>query len=94
MTITKFYIDESGNTGDLCKVGAHPDFGGQRMFTLACVGVSDLAALEEEICRLKSLHRLQGEELKSTRTSTTLAELNFRFGNAVGNTDIGFVLSV
>lgn len=63
-----FYLDESGNTGDLCKVGAHPSFGGQRMFTLACVGIDDIDALAREVERLKSLHRLQGNELKSTRT--------------------------
>ncbi|MCA1494459.1 hypothetical protein I6F11_26555 [Ensifer sp. NBAIM29] len=61
-------MDESGNTGDLCKVGAHPHFGGQRMFTLACIGGDDLGALSAEIDRLKVLHRLQGGELKSTRT--------------------------
>jgi hypothetical protein len=66
--ITKFYLDESGNTGDLCKVGAPPHFGGQRMFSLACIGVDDLDALGAEIERLKALHRLQGAELKSTRT--------------------------
>lgn len=68
MMIRNFYLDESGNTGDLCKVGAHPSFGGQRMFSLACIGIDDLDALSLEIERLKPLHRLQGEELKSTRT--------------------------
>jgi hypothetical protein len=63
-----FYFDESGNTGDLCKVGAHPSFGGQRMFSLACIGIDDLDALGHEVERLKFLHRLQGTELKSTRT--------------------------
>jgi hypothetical protein len=63
-----FYFDESGNTGDLCKVGAHPSFGGQRIFSLGCVGIDDIDALEHELDRLKSLHRLQGAELKSTRT--------------------------
>ena len=68
MVISSFYLDESGNTGDLCKVGAHPSFGGQRLFSLACIGIDDLDALSLEIERLKPLHRLQGEELKSTRT--------------------------
>lgn len=63
-----FYIDESGNTGDVCKVGAHPSFGGQRMFSLACIGIDDIDALAHEVERLKSLHKLQGTELKSTKT--------------------------
>lgn len=67
MTST-FFLDESGNTGDLCKVGAHPSFGGQRMFSLACIGIDDLDALGKEVDRLKKLHRLQGQELKSTKT--------------------------
>src|SRR5262245_22126663 len=38
------------------------------MFSLACIGIDDMDVLEDEIDRLKSLHRLQGTELKSTRT--------------------------
>lgn len=56
--LENFYLDESGNTGDLCKVGAHPSFGGQRIFTLTCIGIDDLTALGEEVDRLKALHRL------------------------------------
>jgi len=47
--ITNDYLDESGNTGDLCKVGAHPTFGGQRMFVLACVGIPSATELEVEV---------------------------------------------
>ena len=68
--LENFYLDESGNTGDLGKVGAHPSFGGQRLFTLACIGIDDLAALGDEVDRLKALHRLQGTELKSTKTKS------------------------
>jgi len=63
--ITDFYIDESGNTGDLLKVGAHPSFGAQRFFGMACVGVADIGELEDEFKRLRSVHKLQGTELKS-----------------------------
>ncbi|MDX0537062.1 DUF3800 domain-containing protein [Sinorhizobium medicae] len=38
------------------------------MFSLACIGIDDIDALAHEVERLKSLHRLQGTELKSTRT--------------------------
>lgn len=38
------------------------------MFSLACVGIDDLDELGHEVERLKSLHRLQGTELKSTQT--------------------------
>lgn len=64
--ITDFYIDESGNTGDLLKVGAHPSFGAQRFFGMACIGVANITELEGEVKRLRTVHRLQGNELKST----------------------------
>jgi hypothetical protein len=47
-------------------VGGKFDFGDQPMFTLACIGIDDLAALESEIERLKALHKVQGGEIKSS----------------------------
>jgi hypothetical protein len=63
--INNYYLDESGSTGDLVRPGARFDFGQQQMFTLACLGVDDEAALGVEIGRLKTCHRIQASELKS-----------------------------
>jgi hypothetical protein len=63
--ISNYYLDESGSTGDLAHPGARFDFGRQQVFTLACLGVDDEAALGLEIGRLKSRHRIQASELKS-----------------------------
>lgn len=64
--INKYYLDESGSTGDLAHAGARFDFGQQQVFTLACLGVDNERALGLEIERLKACHRIQASELKST----------------------------
>lgn len=64
--ITEYFLDESGNTGDLARPGAHFDFGQQEVFALSCVGVANVSALGDELNRLKSVHRVQAPELKSS----------------------------
>lgn len=61
-----YYIDESGNTGDAVRTGEKFDFGAQPLFTLACIGIDDPASLKGELARLKTLHAVQGVELKSS----------------------------
>lgn len=62
----RFYLDESGSTGDVAKVGAHLDFGDQPIFVLAAIGVRDDVALAVELRRLADLHGVVGAELRST----------------------------
>ncbi|MGO7182504.1 DUF3800 domain-containing protein [Rhizobium brockwellii] len=62
-----FFLDESGNTGDLVKAGANLAFGDQSIFVLVAVGIDDEAALAAELSRLRAVHRIQGSELKSKR---------------------------
>ncbi|WP_034158712.1 DUF3800 domain-containing protein [Sphingomonas sp. ERG5] len=62
----RFYLDESGSTGDVAKVGAHLDFGDQPIFVLAAIGVRDGVALAAELRRLADLHGVVGAELRST----------------------------
>jgi hypothetical protein len=64
--IRNYYLDESGNSGDLAKIGRRRDFGGQPFFVLACLGVANLDDLGREIGRLKKLHRIQSRELKAS----------------------------
>lgn len=64
--VSNYFIDESGHSGDLAKVGARADFGGQPFFTLACGGVDDEPGLDQELSRLKALHRVQGAEPKAS----------------------------
>lgn len=63
----KFYIDESGNTGDIIKTGKNFDFGSQPLFALSAIGVNDVDALHTKIAQLKKKHKIQQKELKSTK---------------------------
>lgn len=63
---TTFYLDESGNTGDLARAGTTMSFGGQATFTLASIGVRDVHAIGVELERLRQRHRVQAQELKSS----------------------------
>lgn len=62
----KYYIDESGNTGDIGFTKNRLDFGGQPVFSLACIGIKDLSALEEKVTELKATHKIRSDELKTT----------------------------
>lgn len=63
----KFYIDESGNTGDVIKTGNNFDFGNQPLFVLSAIGINDLNTLHKKIVQLKKKHKIQQKELKSTK---------------------------
>jgi len=65
--VLNYYIDESGNSGDVLSAGENFDFCGQQVFSLACIGVSDVVKLDDFISTLKNKHRIQGAELKSTK---------------------------
>ncbi|PAQ06726.1 DUF3800 domain-containing protein [Mesorhizobium temperatum] len=64
--ITEYYLDESGSSGDLARAGNRFDFGRQEIFTLACLGVDQADDLGSEIDRLKAIHFVQADELKSS----------------------------
>lgn len=65
MSVRRFFLDESGHTGDLVRQNGALAFGGQPVFALACVGVGDEAALLAELDRLRCVHRVKSSELKS-----------------------------
>lgn len=64
--INKFYIDESGNTGDLVMTEENLNFSSQEYFTLSCVSLKDekLNELESLIKELKKKYKIQNKELK------------------------------
>jgi hypothetical protein len=65
--IADFYIDESGNTGDVLSTGDDFDFCGQPVFSLACIGIDDTQKLDEFISKLKEKYRVQSPELKCSK---------------------------
>ncbi|RRV55511.1 DUF3800 domain-containing protein [Pseudomonas sp. p99-361] len=62
-----YFIDESGNTGDLVLGGDTLSYGGQPYFGLGCIGIKDLTQFEADISALKVKHRIQATDLKSTK---------------------------
>ena len=63
--IVRFFLDESGNTGDATRTGVAFDFDKQPIFVLACIGLSDEIAFTSTFAELKARHRLAGAEVKS-----------------------------
>jgi hypothetical protein len=63
----KYFLDESGNSGDLVKLPPDLKFANQPFFSLSCVGVEDCENLNEYINKLRKKHKVQGNELKSTK---------------------------
>ncbi|MGY3585698.1 hypothetical protein ACVIGB_005247 [Bradyrhizobium sp. USDA 4341] len=59
-----FYVDESGNSGDLANADRAFDFGQQPVFAL--VGIDDDDALAVEFDRLRARHRIRSREVKSS----------------------------
>lgn len=64
-TIRRYFIDESGNTGDATRTGAGFDFDRQPIFVLACLGIEDEEAFAVTFAILKARHRLLATEVKS-----------------------------
>lgn len=63
--INQYFLDESGNTGDLVKLPFDINFASQPFFALSCIQVKDCDALDKYIDVLRKNHKVQGDELKS-----------------------------
>jgi hypothetical protein len=61
-----YFIDESGNTGDLARSDSLFSFGEQPFFSLAAVGLDAAHSLEPAIEQLKASHRIKLPELKAS----------------------------
>jgi hypothetical protein len=61
-----YFIDESGQTGDVATINALSGFYDQPIFCLAAVGVEDELSLEQKISRIREKYRLRFDELKSS----------------------------
>ncbi|TCR63045.1 DUF3800 domain-containing protein [Bosea sp. BK604] len=79
--IKKYYVDESGNSGNLTRSGKGFEFAQQQIFSLACLGVENADALEAEIARLKIAHHIQAPEFKS---SLVRARINLLHRRRIG----------
>lgn len=62
-----FYMDESGNTGDIAATSNKLDFGGQPVFSLAAIGIPNEESLGQALITLRRKHNVQATELKLSR---------------------------
>lgn len=67
----RYFIDESGHSGDLA-AATDLDFAGQPAFSLACIGIKDITALEAELDRLRAKHGCGTGEIKSSALGSRL----------------------
>lgn len=65
MSVRRYFLDESGHSGDLVRQRAALAFGGQPIFALACAGVGDEPMLLAELDRLRQVYHVGAIELKS-----------------------------
>ncbi|WP_322846762.1 DUF3800 domain-containing protein [Pseudomonas sp. B33.4] len=65
--MVKYYLDESGNSGDVLSLKNGLGFAGQPFFTLAAVGLREVDSIESIINALKAKYKVQAAELKSTK---------------------------
>ncbi|MGH1404358.1 MAG: DUF3800 domain-containing protein [Alphaproteobacteria bacterium] len=63
----EFYLDESGNTGGISKKAFLSSYGGQNIFTLSAIGVSDEAEANAKVASLLKQFNINSKELKSSR---------------------------
>ncbi|MGH7028180.1 DUF3800 domain-containing protein [Brevundimonas sp.] len=70
---SRYFLDESGTSGDLSKVGAGLDFKRQPIFVLAAVGVDDEGGLGESLAAIRDRRFPQAVELKSSKGHATPA---------------------
>lgn len=62
-----FYMDESGNTGDIASTSSKLDFGGQPVFSLAALGIPNEESLGQDLITLRRKHNVQATELKLSK---------------------------
>lgn len=65
----RYYLDESGNSGDLIKSNFSLNFGGQPLFSLSCVGIDDEERMALKLFELKEKYDVDSE-LKSSEIYT------------------------
>ena len=72
----RYFLDESGTSGDLSTAGTGLDFKRQPIFVLAAVGVDDEAGLAERLQAIRQRRFPQATELKSSKGHATLAVIS------------------
>lgn len=95
----KFYIDESGNTGDLVHKKSNNfnlNFNNQPFFALAAVGLLDrhIIELHEIISKLKKEYKIQSPELKAENIFDKKSQLILKLVNYLLNNEINYFIEL
>ncbi len=90
----QFFLDESGNSGDLARTGADLDFGGQPVFSLAAIGISDESDFDKEIKSLRIKHNIQASELKLSKILKRKPDFAFGVVDIISKNNIPFLIEI
>jgi hypothetical protein len=63
----EFYLDESGNTGGISQQSFDNTYGGQKIFTLAAIGIGNETEIDKKISPLLQHYKIQAKELKASK---------------------------
>lgn len=63
----EFYLDESGNTGGISQKSFENTYGGQKIFTLAAIGIGNETELNNKILPLLRHYKIKAKELKASK---------------------------
>ncbi|MBH0022240.1 DUF3800 domain-containing protein [Pseudoalteromonas sp. SWXJ133] len=80
-----YYLDESGNSGDLIGNKMNLAFGNQPIFTLSCIGISDLKKTIRFVSELRTKHDINDDELKSSELYFTKPEAILDLAKFISN---------
>jgi len=89
-----YYLDESGNSGDLINQREDLSFGGQPIFTLSCVGINHLNKANQFINLLIDKYDIGNSELKSSELYYNKPEVFFDLAQYISNEQIPILVEV
>lgn len=89
-----YYIDESGNTGDLSLSDSGMNFGGQPVFCLAGIGISDNLALSAKLATLREKYNVNSQELKVSNIYTKKPDFLLEVTNYLTSNRAPFFIEV
>lgn len=89
-----FYMDESGNTGDIASTSERLDFGGQPVFSLTAIGVPNEQGLSGALSGLRHKHNVQSTELKLSRVLKRKPDFALDAVDLLARSDFPFFVEV
>lgn len=89
-----FYMDESGNTGDIAATSSKLEFGGQPVFSLAAIGIPNEESLGQALITLRRKHNVQATEIKLSKIIKRKPEFALEAIELLTKSDFPFFVEV